>query len=409
MRSCLRPFAVLGALMVLGAGCADSTDPTGEAQPTMSLAALTPRALLGFAGTDVNPTPEVRVLDAGGEPVPGAMVTFEVMSGGGSLEGAEVPSDADGKARLGRWVLGPGAGVNVVRARLSGGAALDVLFMTTGQARCETPCASDSRLAFVRDGDIFALNEDGSLVRLTDNGEFTDPVWSPDGSRIAAVHRYSLNHSVIYLIHVDGSALAYMTPGRAPAWSPDGTRIAYVGPDGGILVQTVNQDDTPRIRLGFDRGYHDWPAWSPDGARIAFISDWLAFNRAFDVFEAAVDGSEIRHLTDGFNQGAWTVYAQPDWAPDGSGIAVVTCPGSDWGHDCTESQVGIIGADGSGFRLLATTTGLPRPRWSPDGSEVSFSRVCPDGWCQPDLLRVAAVGGPERLIIANGHSSDWRP
>lgn len=67
--------------------------------------------------------PGVRVLDAWGNAVTGIPVRFEVVGGGGAIEvagsaatEATVVSDDDGVARVEGWVLGPAAGLNVVRA-----------------------------------------------------------------------------------------------------------------------------------------------------------------------------------------------------------------------------------------------------------------------------------------------------
>ena len=57
-----------------------------------------------------NVYPGARVLDQYGNPVPGVPVTFEVIAGGGTVEGATQTSNALGVAIVGRWNLGaPGA------------------------------------------------------------------------------------------------------------------------------------------------------------------------------------------------------------------------------------------------------------------------------------------------------------
>jgi hypothetical protein len=62
-----------------------------------------------------NTYPGVQVTDQFGNPVSGVTVTFEVIAGRGTVEGATVTSDALGRAFVGRWNLGdPGA--NTIRA-----------------------------------------------------------------------------------------------------------------------------------------------------------------------------------------------------------------------------------------------------------------------------------------------------
>jgi hypothetical protein len=73
----------------------------------------------GRAGKPVRVAPAVRVLDAHGNPVPGALVRFEVASGGGAVVPSAVPTDSAGTARADSWTLGaPGA--NLLRAAIDG-------------------------------------------------------------------------------------------------------------------------------------------------------------------------------------------------------------------------------------------------------------------------------------------------
>ncbi|HKT60756.1 MAG TPA: Ig-like domain-containing protein [Gemmatimonadales bacterium] len=67
-------------------------------------------------GTAVPIPPAVIVRDAGGTPVAGVPVTFEVASGGGSVGGASATTGADGVATVGRWTLGDAAGPNTLKA-----------------------------------------------------------------------------------------------------------------------------------------------------------------------------------------------------------------------------------------------------------------------------------------------------
>ena len=70
-------------------------------------------------GTTVATQPTVRVTDAGGNPVPGAAVTFTVIGGGGSITGVNQVTDALGLASVGSWTLGVGV-PNTLRAAVTG-------------------------------------------------------------------------------------------------------------------------------------------------------------------------------------------------------------------------------------------------------------------------------------------------
>jgi hypothetical protein len=72
----------------------------------------------------------VRVTDRFGNPAPGAVVSWEVLGGGGSLSGTNSAADAAGVARV-TYTLGPAPGPNSVRAALAAGATLTVTATAT--------------------------------------------------------------------------------------------------------------------------------------------------------------------------------------------------------------------------------------------------------------------------------------
>lgn len=87
----------------------------------------------GLAGAPVNVPPAVIVLDAGGQPIAGATVTFAIPVGGGAISGAATVTDANGVATVGSWSLPLGTGV--LTASVSGlGAVIGnpVSFVATG-------------------------------------------------------------------------------------------------------------------------------------------------------------------------------------------------------------------------------------------------------------------------------------
>jgi Big-like domain-containing protein len=75
------------------------------------------------AGSAVDIHPAVRVLDARGLPIKGARVRFTPATGGGSVTGAEAITDADGRATVGSWTLGPKTGPNTLTATSEGASA----------------------------------------------------------------------------------------------------------------------------------------------------------------------------------------------------------------------------------------------------------------------------------------------
>jgi hypothetical protein len=117
-----------GVVTAVGAGTADVSarcegrtglaavtviGPGAGAPARMDLVSA-PRQTTG-PGQAVLQPPAVRVLDAGGTPVPGVSVSFAVTTGGGTVTGSPATTDASGVARAASWVLGA-AGTQSVRA-----------------------------------------------------------------------------------------------------------------------------------------------------------------------------------------------------------------------------------------------------------------------------------------------------
>jgi hypothetical protein len=69
------------------------------------------------AGTMLVRAPSVMVVDMDGNPVAGVLVTFGVLSGGGSVTAAHPRSDTAGVATVGSWRLGPAIGTHTLIAR----------------------------------------------------------------------------------------------------------------------------------------------------------------------------------------------------------------------------------------------------------------------------------------------------
>jgi hypothetical protein len=85
-----------------------------------SLRATRGQGVFGTVGAPLEILPQVTVTDEYGNPVQGVAVTFHVLSGGGTLQGATAISDSAGRASPAGWTLGTAAGSQSIEARSEG-------------------------------------------------------------------------------------------------------------------------------------------------------------------------------------------------------------------------------------------------------------------------------------------------
>jgi Tol biopolymer transport system component len=252
--------------------------------------------------------------------------------------------------------------------------------LTPGGSPAWSPDGRKIAYTTVRDGtlEVDVVNADGSGkfgLPGSDGLFFAGaPAWSPDGRRIAFASGRDGNPA-IYVMNADGSGQRNLTRNSArctnacpsagrdsnPVWSPDGRRIAFVSKS---QVYVMNADGSRQLRLTRNGARNFAPAWSPDGQRIAFERrvgrekdgrcDRCGRAVTFQVYVMNADGSEARMLAQGG--------LQPVWSPDGQKIAFVRESRSP-----RQSDIYVMNADGSGQRNLTRGAGRHEssPVWSP--------------------------------------------
>ncbi len=248
--------------------------------------------------------------------------------------------------------------------------------------------------------EIYLTNATGTeRINLSQTQGFNyDPVWSPDGQRIAFVSDRKGDYQ-IYVMNANGTGVTQLTSRTqlselsfcstrvsmenvkiessyfGLSWSPNGETLVATLPmniDGNAFepLFLIRADGSGIIQL--TEGNDVMSQWSPDGQRILFyrLADCEANGQ--NLFSIRPDGTGLTNLTN--NPAPKTLDFA--WSPDGTKIAFISSH-IELGNE-TFHKLQLMNADGSAIQTLYNE---PAPKqityagslaWSPDGKTLAF-------------------------------------
>ena len=233
--------------------------------------------------------------------------------------------------------------------------------------------SSDGSLAYMTELDAVAsvrnnlvwVDRDGTETAITEKPrDYASPSISSNGNRVVYVYGGDL---WVYNIETGVQQQLTFDPGtdRNPVWHPDGERLAFGSGRSGsgrdIYYKIVDSTEEPEILLSRD-GVQVPVSWSPDGSVIAFY-DIFGEAGGRDIYTLSLlDARVAPFVATGANERG------PMFSPDGNWIAYVS---DEQGAD--EVFVMPYPAARGGKRRISTQGGI-EPRWRPDGRELFYRK-----------------------------------
>jgi Tol biopolymer transport system component len=324
---------------------------------------------------DRNGTPSIYTMDADGTSlrrlVPNQpQGAFPAWSPGGQVVLFSVLVANQPAPRYELWTMGA-----------NGGAVHRFLSGQSSEPISSTWSPDRKKIAFYRDGYLWVANVNRTGVRRLARSDFSDgaPSWSHRG-QIAFDHSGS-----IWVVDAGSGATRQLGSGSEPSWSPDGRKLVFVtAPSDGANndIYVMRADGSGRHRLTATTNVNEiQPTWSPNGL-------WIAFSAKKGVYAMRTSGKSPQL----FVGKGW----QPSWGPI-SNTLVYSQQTSRW-----DGLVYRVDLGGKHRKQLLRPRLDASPQWSPNGTQLAFSR---DGF----VYVVNADGNDLHPIGLKGSDPAWNP
>ena len=218
-----------------------------------------------------------------------------------------------------------------------------------------------------RSKEIYLMDYDGHGQRpVTANGSLNiTPSWSPDGRALSYIS-YREGAPALYLAFLyqgRGEKLVGEFQSFTPAWSPDGRWIAFTSNrDGQSEIYLAAVDGAELRRLTDNRAIDVAPTWSPNGRTIAFTSDRTG---APQIYTMDRDGLNLRRVS---FEGSYN--DSPAWSPSRQHSEIA------YASRIERRPFDIVVHDFETRQTRQLTTGRgsnESPSWAPNGLHLAFA------------------------------------
>lgn len=308
------------------------------------------------------------------------------------------------------------------------------------------------QLLYVKGGNLFRLNADGSTTQLFWGTDGAMPALSPDGHTLALVrftkglYKYDTYASDIWLMdlrngkqhvitHDENKNVSNNLWAAWPSWSADGKTLLFdtdraklsqppsdargtdlsiwsMSASGGNLVHLTQPPAALQgtCQMGGGAGGDTNPSWQPHGTHFLYLA-WR-----YTISQCVATGQVRTQLMLATPQAPTGVavtppgvrVVQPVWSPSGRQVAFVRGgPGNGEAIVVATVHTSAGGARLTGQRVLATGK-LAQPSFTRDGKWVSYLRPSGDGF---KLYAARTTGGPETAIsnVPSDIDARWDP